>query len=79
MKETKDLIALVERDKLTSEKLITLSWEDSDWHEVLQMIGDQVAQLEADNERLKAYADHTQICPAQYDRNDKCMCGFAAK
>ena len=48
----KDLISLVERDKVMSAKLITLSWEDSDWHEVLQLIGKEVAKLEDGNEKL---------------------------
>ena len=43
----RDLVGLAQRDKPASEKLITLSWEDSEWFEVLQLIGKEVANHEA--------------------------------
>ena len=46
MLSERDLLGLVERDKKASEKLITLSWENGEWFEVLQLIGKEVAKLE---------------------------------
>jgi len=55
----KNLQALVANDKIASEQLIILSWEDADWFEVLQSIGIKVFKLE----RLAKAADEFRSKP----------------
>ena len=64
-----------------SERMRELKDEDSAWALTIGLVliwADEVAQLESENEALRNYVGHTQICPARYDGNDKCMCGFDA-
>jgi len=66
MLSERDLLGLVERDKKASEKLITLSWENGEWFEVLQLIGKEVVKLERVARAAKEFADRVPVSSELY-------------
>ena len=63
-------------DHQAKKELIQLEEENA---KLLQAVNDKDQELfeaQEENEALRNYIGHTQICPARYEGTDKCMCGF---